>query len=202
MAPPEGGRVLVIGCGALARELLEVTSRNGLDNLEVTCLPARYHNTPQLIPAAVEERIEATKDQYDRIFVAYADCGTGGLLDRVLERHGVERLAGAHCYEFFAGAARFAALQDAEPTTFYLTDFLARHFDRLVWQGLGLDRWPQLLEDYFGNYTRVVFLAQVDDPDLTARAQEAATRLGLAFERILVGYGDLKWRIPGEARTA
>lgn len=202
MVSPEGRRVLVIGCGALARELLDITARNGLTNIEVTCLPARYHNTPQLIPDAVEKRIEATKDHYDRIFVAYADCGTGGMLDRVLERHGVERLAGAHCYEFFAGAARFAALQEAEPTTFYLTDFLVRHFDRLVWQGLGLDRWPQLLEDYFGNYTRVVYLAQVEDPELTRRAQEAADRLGLRFERLPVGYGDLEWRIPDRARTA
>lgn len=200
MAPPERGRVLVIGCGALAHELLDVVSRHGLHDIEVTCLPARYHNTPQLIPAAVEERIEENKDRYDSIFVAYADCGTGGLLDRVLERHEVERLDGAHCYEFFTGAARFAALQEAEPTTFYLTDFLVRHFDRLVWQGLGLDRWPQLRDDYFGNYTRLVYLAQVDDSELTSRAREAADRLGLRFERIAVGYGDLEWRIPAEAR--
>lgn len=200
--PPDSRSVLVIGCGAMARELLEVVSRNGLANIEVTCLPARYHNTPQLIPPAVEERIEAAKGDYDRIFVAYGDCGTGGLLDRVLERHGVERLAGAHCYEFLAGAAQFAALHEAEPTTFYLTDFLVRNFDRLVWHGLGLDRWPQLLPDYFGNYTRVVYLAQVDDPVLTDKAQEAATRLGLGFERIHVGYGDLDERIQREARTA
>lgn len=199
---PDSRSVLVIGCGAMARELLEVVSRNGLANIEVTCLPARYHNTPQLIPPAVEERIEAAKGDYDRIFVAYGDCGTGGLLDRVLERHGVERLAGAHCYEFLAGAAQFAALHEAEPTTFYLTDFLVRNFDRLVWHGLGLDRWPQLLPDYFGNYTRVVYLAQVDDPVLTDKAQEAATRLGLGFERIHVGYGDLDERIQREARTA
>lgn len=201
MAPPEIGRVLVIGCGALARELLEVVSGAGLDNIEVTCLPARYHNTPRLIPEAVEERIEANQGRFDRIFVAYGDCGTGGLLDRVLERHGVERLAGAHCYEFFAGATRFAALQEREPTTFYLTDFLVRHFQRLVWEGLGLDRWPHLLEDYFGNYTRLVYLAQVDDPSLTRTAQQAAERLGLRFERIAVGYGDLEQRIPEEARS-
>lgn len=199
MVPPDTGRVLVIGCGALARELLDVVSRAGLDNIDVTCLPARYHNTPQHIPAAVEERIEANRDSYDHIFVAYADCGTGGRLDEVLDRHGVERLAGAHCYEFFAGATRFAALQDAEPTTFYLTDFLVRNFDRLVWEGLGLDRWPQLLGDYFGNYTRLVYLAQVDDPELTAKARQAAERIGLRFERISVGYGDLEWRLPEEA---
>ncbi len=176
----------------MARELLDIVSRHGLDGIEVTCLPARYHNTPSLIPAAVEERIVAGRADYEHIFVAYGDCGTGGLLDVVLERHGVERLRGAHCYEFLAGATNFAALHDAEPTTFYLTDFLVRHFDRLVWQGLGLDRWPQLRDDYFGNYTRVVYLAQVDDPDLVARAAAAADRLGLAFVCEQVGYGDLE----------
>lgn len=195
-------RVLVIGCGAMARELLAVVSRNDLTGLDVTCLPATYHNTPQLIPGAVETRIVAAKDDYDRIFVAYGDCGTGGSLDRVLDRHGVERLAGAHCYEFFAGGPLFAALHDAEPTTFYLTDFLVRNFDRLVWRGLGLDRWPQLLTDYFGNYTRVVYLAQIDDPDLTARAEEAAARLGLAFERIEVGYGELEPALVSQGRPA
>lgn len=197
--PPDGPRVLVIGCGAMARELLDIVSRNGLDGVDVTCLPARYHNTPDLIPAAVEERILKARDGYDRVFVAYGDCGTGGGLDRVLERHGVERLAGAHCYEFLAGSSRFFSLHDAEPTTFYLTDFLVRHFDRLVWAGLGLDRWPQLRDDYFGNYTRVAYLAQTSDPALEAKAKEAADRLDLAFERIEVGYGDMEPAIVGVA---
>lgn len=200
--PPEAARVLVIGCGALARELLAVVARNDLDSIDVTCLPAHYHNTPQLIPGAVEERILASRSEYERIFVAYGDCGTGGALDQVLERHGVERLAGAHCYEFLAGAATFAALHEDEPGTFYLTDFLVRHFDRLVWAGLGLDRWPQLLDDYFGNYRRVVYLAQIDDSELTARARTAAARLGLDFERRFVGYGDLEPAIAAKARPA
>lgn len=195
-------RVLVIGCGAMARELLEVVSRNGLANMEVQCLPGRYHNTPQLIPAAVEERIIATRDDYDHIFVAYGDCGTGGMLDKVLERHFVERLEGAHCYEFLAGAGLFASLHDAEPTTFYLTDFLVRNFDLLVWRGLGLDRYPQLLADYFGNYTRVVYLAQIDAPDLTEKAREAAFRLGLSFERRFVGYGELEPTLIAQAGLA
>lgn len=186
----------------MAHELLDVIGRNGLDNLEMACLPAQYHNTPQLIPAAVEQKIVAAKDRYDDVFVAYGDCGTGGLLDRVLERHGVERLPGAHCYEFLAGSARFAALHDAEPTTFYLTDFLVKHFDRLVWHGLGLDRWPQLRDDYFGNYTRVVYLAQRDDADLDARAAEAAERLGLAFARIPVGYGEMEPALVQIGRSA
>ncbi|MFP3916074.1 MAG: DUF1638 domain-containing protein, partial [Actinomycetota bacterium] len=126
----------------------------------------------------------------------------GGTLDRVLERHGVERLAGAHCYEFLAGARRFARLHEAEPTSFYLTDFLVRHFDRLVWRGLGLDRWPWLRDDYFANYTRVVYLAQTDDPELTRRAEEAAHRLGLRLDRIPVGRGDLDGRIREEAQPA
>lgn len=188
----EPPRVLVIGCGAMARELLAIVARNDLQNMEVTCLPGKYHNTPQLIPAAVEERIVAAADDYDRIFVAYGDCGTGGGLDAVIERHLVERLPGAHCYEFLAGAALFNALHDSEPTTFYLTDFLVRNFDLLVWRGLGLDRYPQLRDDYFGNYTRVVYLAQLDLPELTERAREAAHRLGLEFERRLVGYGELE----------
>lgn len=199
--PPETSRVLVIGCGAMARELLAVVELNRLEGVDVTCLPAVYHNTPQLIPDAVAERIVGSGEDYDRVFVAYGDCGTGGRLDRVLERHGVERLAGAHCYEFLAGAERFASLHDREPTTFYLTDFLVRNFDRLVWKGLGLDRWPQLLPDYFANYTRVVYLAQVDDPALIERAREAADRLGLEFEHLLVGYGELEPAIVGQTRA-
>lgn len=176
----------------MARELLDIVARSRFEAIDVTCLPARYHNTPALIPAAVEERILAAGGEYDQVFVAYGDCGTGGELDRMLEGHGVERMPGAHCYEFLAGAGRFAALHEDDPATFYLTDFLVRHFDRLVWQGLGLDRWPQLLPDYFGNYRRLVYLAQTDDPDLDRRAREAAARLGLAFELLRVGYGDLE----------
>ena len=176
----------------MARELLEVVRRNRLDGLDVECLPASYHNTPAKIPAAVEERIVRARGTHDEVFVAYGDCGTGGLLDRVLERHGVERLGGAHCYEFLAGHGRFHEMHESEPTTFYLTDFLVRHFDRLVWRGLGLDRWPQLRDDYFGNYTRVVHLAQAPDPDLTAAARRAAERLGLTFEHVDAGYGALE----------
>ena len=126
-----------------------------------------------------------------KIFVAYADCGTGGSLDAVLEREGVERIAGAHCYEFYAGSATYAAMQDEELGTFYLTDFLARQFESIVLVGLGLDRHPELLSDYFGSYRRLVYLAQTDDPELTERAAAAAARLGLAFERRMTGYGEL-----------
>jgi hypothetical protein len=187
---------LVIGCGALARELVELTRRAGLPAMDLTCLPASLHNRPEQIPARVAARIRrARRDGYDRIFLAYADCGTGGLLDRMLETEpaaeGVARLEGAHCYEVYAGRAAFATLHDQEPGTFYLTDYLVRNFDRLVVRGLGLDRHPELLPIYFGNYRRLVYLAQVDDPDLDSRARTAADRLGLAFERRLVGLGEL-----------
>jgi hypothetical protein len=160
--------------------------------MDLTCLPATLHNRPENIPAAVVARIRrARRDGYDRIFVAYADCGTGGLLDRVLEAEGVERLAGAHCYEVYAGREAFAALAEDEPGTFYLTDFLVRNFDRLVVRGLGLDRHPELLPVYFGNYTRLLYLAQTEDARLTAAAEAGARRLGLAFERRFTGLGEL-----------
>ncbi len=194
---------LVIGCGALANELVELTRRAGLPEMDLACLPASLHNRPEQIPARVAARIRrARRDGYDRIFVAYADCGTGGLLDPVLEAEGVARLEGAHCYEIYAGRAAFAALHDEEPGTFYLTDYLVRNFDRLVVRGLGLDRHPELRPIYFGNYHRLVYLAQVDDPALTARAEVAADALGLAFERRLVGLGELATSIAAFAKAA
>jgi uncharacterized protein DUF1638 len=188
-APPTAPRVLIVGCGALAREIVALT--RDLPNVDVTCLPATLHNRPGGIPAAVRKRIRSRRAGYDRVFVAYADCGTGGMLDRVLEEEGVERLPGAHCYEFFAGRPEFARLTDEEPATFFLTDFLARNFDRLVIEGLGLDRHPELLSQYFGNYRRLVYLAQTDDADLVAAARRGAARLGLEFELRHTGYGEL-----------
>jgi len=188
-AVPPGPRVLIVGCGALAREIVELT--RDLPNVEVTCLPATLHNRPGGIPAAVRDRIRRRRAGYDRVFVAYADCGTGGMLDRVLEEEGVERLPGAHCYEFYAGRPDFARLTEEEPGTFFLTDFLARNFDRLVIRGLGLDRHPELLPQYFGNYRRLVYLAQTVDPELVAAARRGAARLGLGFELRQTGYGEL-----------
>jgi hypothetical protein len=160
----------------------------------VTCLPPLLHNRPERIPDEVRSKVRAARasGRYERVFVAYADCGTGGLLDRVLdEEAGIERLPGAHCYEFFAGSAAFATLADEEPATFWLTDFLVRAFDPLVIRGLGIDRHPELLPVYFGNYRRVVYLSQTDDPALVDAARAAADRLGLAFEHRPTGYGDL-----------
>jgi hypothetical protein len=184
-------RVLVIGCGALARELVSLTRRPGFEHVDLTCLPASLHNRPGGIPAAVQRKIRSARPRYATIFVAYADCGTGGLLDRVLEDEGVERLAGAHCYEFYAGRAAFAQITDDDPATFFLTDFLARNFERLVIRGLGLDRHPELKATYFGNYHRLVYLAQTDDPALVEAARAAADRLGLTFEQRATGLGEL-----------
>jgi hypothetical protein len=184
------GTALVIGCGALARELVEVTST--LPGVDVACLSPDLHNRPGGIPGAVRARIhEARRDGYERIFVAYADCGTGGLLDPLLAAEGVERLPGAHCYEFFAGSPTFTAMAADEPGTFWLTDFLARNFERLVIRGLGIDRHPELEAVYFANYRRVVYLSQTDDPDLLVLARRAAERLGLAFEHRPTGISGL-----------
>ena len=189
--PAPARRVLVVGCGALGRELVALT--RGLPGVDLTCLPAELHNRPERIPDAVAARLRARGGDYDRVFIAYADCGTGGLLDRMLEQdfEGVERIPGAHCYEFYAGAAAFAALQEEEVGTFYVTDFLARNFERIVRRGLGLDQHPGHLETYFGNYRRLVYLAQTEDRELVDRAREAAERLGLAFELRQTGLGDL-----------
>jgi hypothetical protein len=193
MNPPMSGRpsTLIIACGALAREITQVIATHGWSHMTVTCLPAHLHNRPDRIPEAVRGKIRATKDRYDRQLVLYGDCGTGGLLDAVLEEEGVERIPGPHCYEFFAGAANFAALAEEEPGTFFLTDFLVRHFDRLIIEGLGLDRYPQLLPDYFGHYRKLVHLAQVEDTALDAAAKRAALRLGLTHQRRFTGLGGL-----------
>lgn len=182
---------LVIACGALAREIAALRKANGWSGFDVTCLPPELHNRPEKIAGAVRGKIREHRDDYESIFVAYGDCGTGGALDKVLAEEGVERIPGAHCYEFFAGAAAFAELAEQEPGTFYLTDFLLRHFDRLVIQALGIDRHPELQQVYFGNYRRLVYLAQAPKPDAQAAAQKVADRLGLELVVRQTGYGDL-----------
>ena len=203
-APSEPSRVLVIGCGALVRELQEVATRNGGEHIEVECLPAIMHNRPEQIPEAVRRRVRAAKTTgaFRTILVGYMDCGTGGLLDRVCSEEGVERLGGPHCYEMYAGADAFAGLQDAEPGTFYVTDYLVRHFDRIIMKGLGISAHPELLEMYFGNYTRVVHLAQADDDGLARAAEQAAARLGLRCERIFTGIVGLERQIVKLAGAA
>ncbi len=195
-------QILVLACGALARELLAVFKSNGLSNMTLECLPGEYHMHPEKIIPALEERladhISAGTDgpegsrQYDRVLIGYGDCGTGGQLDAFCAEHGFERLPGDHCYQFFAGTDHYLGLQDEEPGTFYLTDYLAKHFDLFVVKALGIDRHPELASMYFGNYRRMVFLQQVADSKVEAKARAAAETLGLEFELIETGYGELE----------
>jgi Protein of unknown function (DUF1638) len=187
----ERPEVLVLACGAIAREVLAVIDLNGWTHMTVRCLPGKLHSTPAKIAPAVDAKLKEFAGDFERVFVAYADCGTAGALDDVLAQHGVERLPGAHCYGFFAGNDVWQELHDEQPATFYLTDFLARHFDSLVVKGLKLDRHPELKEQVFGNYERILYLAQTDDDALTERARAAADYLGVAFERRRTGYGEL-----------
>ncbi|MBJ6370715.1 DUF1638 domain-containing protein [Sedimentitalea arenosa] len=190
LAATEGGKLLLIACGALVREILDLKERNAWTHIDLTCLPAILHNHPDRITAAVEAAIAKHNASYDDIFVVYADCGTGGQLQAACARLGVRMVEGPHCYAFYEGLDRFADHED-EITAFYLTDFLARQFDAFVWTPLGLDRHPELREAYFGHYEKLVYLAQTDDPALTERARRCADKLGLAFERRRTGYGDL-----------
>ncbi len=233
-------RVLVIACGALARELLAVIDLNGLSNVTVECLPASLHNRPKEIPELVRQRIhrargrlapgnvsqqaeqQATTTQqhartddelldtgtqdatgtFDEILIGYADCGTGGLLEKVCAEEGVEMLAGAHCYQFFATAPRFDELQDHALGSFYLTDFLARNWERLIWEGMGIAKHPELRDMYFGNYTRCVYLEQTDDPKARSAAHECADRLGLELHIEHTGYGELESTMVDFTRKA
>lgn len=185
------GSVLVIACGALAREILALRDLNGWGHLDLACLPAKLHLWPDRIPDAVEHAVGEARGRYERIFVAYADCGTGGLLASRCASLGVEMIEGPHCYSFFDGNATFAARAGDEITAFYLTDFLVRQFDAFVWRAMGLDRYPQLRDMMFGNYERLIYLAQTEDPGLDREAARCAERLGLAYERRFTGYGDL-----------
>lgn len=173
--------VLVIACGAIARELVRISKLNQWDHIRFQCLPPELHNTPDRIPGAVRAMIESQAGDYEKVFVGYADCGTGGQLDKVLEEYGIERIPGAHCYEFYAGSDSFNDLAKDEPGSFYLTDFLVRHFERLVIKGLGIDRLPQLIPVYFGNYKRMVYLAQTDSEKLQAMARKQAEFLQLEY---------------------
>jgi hypothetical protein len=191
--------ILVIACGALAREIAALKRANGWNALEVRCLPAQLHNRPERIAPAVREVIRENRDRYGSIFVAYADCGTGGMLDTVLNEEGAERLPGVHCYEFFATSPVFAQLAEAEPGTFYLTDFLLRHFQRLVVRPLGLDRHPELTAEYFRHYKRLVYLSQSPRAGDIERAQRIADSFGFAFEFRFTGYGELGTRLAALA---
>jgi hypothetical protein len=189
LKPAGNGRVLLLACGALAHEILALRASNGWDHLDLQCLPAIYHNHPERIIPAVRAAVLAHQGSYQRIFVVYADCGTGGQLQAACAEMGIEMIAGPHCYSFFTGNEAFA--QAEEMTAFYLTDFLARQFDAFVWHPLGLDRHPELRDTYFGNYKALVYLAQTEDAALTAKAEGIAKRMGLTFIHRRTGYGDL-----------
>jgi len=190
---------LVIACGALAREIAALRRANGWSALNVRCLPAELHNRPERIAPAVREAIRESRPRYQKIFVAYGDCGTGGLLDAMLGEEGVERLPGAHCYEFFATPQVFAQLAEAELGTFYLTDFLLRHFERLVVRPLGLDRHPELVSEYFRHYRKLVYLSQAARPGAIEAARRIADSFGFEFEHRFTGYGELGTRLAALA---
>jgi hypothetical protein len=196
------GKVLVIACGMIAREVLAVRERHGFDHLELRCLPAEFHFYPDRISPALDKAIEeARAEGYEHIFVGYADCGTGGHLDRICEKHGVGRIEGPHCFAFYQGIEAFNKIADDDFTAFYMTDFLCRQFDAFFMRPLGLDRHPELAKDYFGHYEKLVYLAQTDDAELEKTAILAAAMLGLRYEKRRTGYGDLDAALAGAAGT-
>lgn len=202
LEPEAEGRVLIIACGMLAREILAVKAQNGLEHIDLTCLPAEYHFHPDRIAPEMEKAILKARAQgYRNILAGYADCGTGGMLDKVLEKHDIPRLEGPHCFAFYQNACAFEASGERDMLAFYMTDFLCRHFDTFFLKPLGLDRHPELIPDYFGNYEKLVYLAQTDDRSLDRVAEDAAKLLGLAYERRFTGYGDLVPYLTGGARS-
>ena len=185
--------VLVIACGALAREIQQLKLLNGWEHMGIQCIDAKLHFQPRLIGSRLRSKIEAARKNYKKIFVAYAECGTAGEIDKILEdEKDIERLSGAHCYQFFAGGEFFNKLSEEEPGTFYLTDFLVRYFERLVVKTLKIDQHPELRDAFFGNYQRVVYISQTTDPELLKKGKDAAGFLQLRFEHIHRGYGELE----------
>ena len=183
--------ILIIGCGAIAHEVSEIIELNNWDNVRLQCLNAELHNTPKILPRKIKEAIDSNINDYSKIFLAYADCGTGGLIDLLLKDYDIERLDGAHCYEFYSGSSVFKELSEKEIGTFYLTDFLVKNFDRLVIEGLGIQKYPSLKEDYFRNYKNVVYLAQLQDKVLESKARECADYLNLEFSVHFTGLKNL-----------
>lgn len=184
-------KILVIACGALAPELTQLKKLNDWHFLDFKCLPAEYHNFPDKILPGIKQLVEAHKQEYNQIFIGYSDCGTGGQLDRYIEQQGFARLPGMHCYEMFAGSGVFLQLHERELGTFYLTDYLARNFERLIIQGMGIDKYPELESIYFSSYKKLVYLAQTEDAELAHKAEQAASRLGLEYEKVFTGMDKL-----------
>ncbi len=186
---PSEPSTLVICCGAIANEIVSIVRENGWENIKIECLPAKLHNEPDALPEKVRAKIRAGRQRGDEVVVLYSDCGTGGGMERVLREEGVENIGGSHCYEIFTGAEQFAQLMRDEPGTFFVTDFLARHFEKLVFKGLGLDRFPKLRNTYLGHYRKMVYLVQQDNPETLKRARAAAASVGLELEIRPTGFG-------------
>jgi len=185
-------KILILACGALAKEIVHLLGQLS-EQVELKCLPAIYHNHPEKIVPALKTILDEAAQNYERILIGYGDCGTGGGLDRLLENYEqATRLPGAHCYAFYAGLGRFDAMMEDELGTFFLTDYLVRHFDTLIIKGMGLDRYPDLQQTYFKHYKKLTYLAQTDDDDLKSEARTAAKKLGLSYEFRHVGYGGLE----------
>jgi len=190
MDMPAGGHsTLVICCGAIANEIVTIVRENGWNHMKIECLPAELHNMPDALPEGVRAKIREGRARGDDVLVLYSDCGTGGAMAKVLEEEGVENIGGAHCYEVFTGSEQFKQLMADEPGSFFVTDFLARHFEKLVFNGLGLDRFPKLRDTYFGHYRKMVYLVQRENPEILVRAEAAAASIGLKLEVRHTGFG-------------
>jgi len=197
---PIEAKILIIACGALAREVLDIIKINNFNHLAITCLPAILHNRPDEIPERLREKIKKHKANYHNIYIAYADCGAGGRIEKVCAEEGVTMMAGPHCYAFYAGQDEFTKLAEEELGSFYLTDYLARHFDTLIMEGFGLNKYPEMRDMMFGNYTRLVYMTQADDPNLEIKAKAAAKKLKLNYTKIKTGYGELASFIKDAAK--
>ncbi len=201
--PKKGsGNTLLIACGALAHEIIALNKANQWDCFTVECVPAKIHWSPQKIPGAIKKKIRDSRDRFDKIYVLFGDCGTAGDLDKILEEENVERIGGPHCFSFLAGNDYFAELGEADGiSAFFLTDFMVKHFDKFFWESLWLDKHPELLSMYFGNYTKVIYTAQIKDEQFEQEAKAIAGRLGLEYEYRYTGYGDLQTYMHKTAKT-
>ena len=187
----KSNKILVIACGALAKEITALIRMNNWSHLQLRYLPAKLHNEPHKITQNIRKNLINAQNKFSQIFIGYADCGTGGQLDTLLDEFGIQRLPGAHCYEFFSSTQNFSKLIEEEPGSFFLTDFLVKSFEKLIWQGLKINSHPELLKIYFGNYKRLVYLAQTESKDLQTQAKEIANKLRLNYFYRFTGYGAL-----------
>ena len=194
-------KILILACGALAKEIAVLIHLNGWTHLKTRYLPAILHNTPEKITEQLRMVLQSSQTKFSKIFIGYADCGTGGKIDSLLDEFDVQRLPGAHCYEFFTGKQTFAEIMEEEIGSYFLTDFLVKAFEKLVWQGMKIDRHPELLPIYFKHYKKLVYLAQSENQELQTQAYEIAGRLGLVYEKRVTGYGELEHSLTALTAT-